>query len=157
MAVQDPPSVVPPRFASVAEALAFIAKRVDVRVVLPDGLPPGVALSHHRPIYPLISTTPRGWVLHLVYGVKKHVYIQYGLGIFDGCGDESARDVRVGTMPAALTESHSAGWSELIWPATTAHPEGRYGLAGSLSARRVLRMARSMPPVTASPEVSVGC
>ncbi|MEA2580091.1 MAG: hypothetical protein QOE83_983 [Actinomycetota bacterium] len=157
MAAQAPPSIRPPHFSSIAQALAYVAKRVDVKVVLPDGLPLSVALSRDTPVYPLLSTTPQGWVLHLTYGVKKHVYIQYGLGIFDGCGSESASDVRVGTMPGALTESHPAGWSELIWPATTTHPVGRYGLAGSFSARQVLRMARSMPVVPETHQVDQGC
>lgn len=157
---QTTPPPQSPRFTSIAGALAFIREHLgDVRVVLPDGLPEGVALAPKNPVYKLESTTRVGWVLHLVYGTKKHVYIQFESATFDGCGTEGARDVRVGDMPGALiaTQYRSGWWTELIWPATTALPFGRYGLAGSLPPGRMLRIARSMPPIRPLAEVSHIC
>ena len=160
MVDQTTPSPQAPRFTSIAGALAFIREHLgDVRVVLPDGLPGGVALAPKHPVYKLESTTRAGWILELVYGTKKHVNIQFGSATFDGCGTEGARAVRVGNMPGALiaTQHRSGWWTELIWPATTAHPFGRYGLTGSLSPGRMLRMARSVPPTRPLAEVSHNC
>jgi len=160
MVDQTTPSPQAPRFTSIAGALAFIREHLgDVRVVLPDGLPGGVALAPKHPVYKLESTTRAGWILQLVYGTKKHVNIQFGSATFDGCGTEGARAVRVGNMPGALiaTQHRSGWWTELIWPATTAHPFGRYGLTGSLSPGRMLRMARSVPPTRPLAEVSHNC
>jgi len=157
---QTTPSPQAPRFTSIAGALTFIGKHLgDVRVVLPDGLPGAVALAPKHPVYKLESTMRVGWMLQLVYGMKMHVDIQFGSATLDGCGTEGARDVRVGDMSGALiaTQYRSGWWTELIWPATTTHPFGRYGLAGSLPPERMLRMARSMPLVRPLAEVSHNC
>jgi hypothetical protein len=147
------------RVASIDEALAFIRKRVDERVVLPEGLPAGVALAPEHPVSALRSTTPTGWMLHLVYGTKKHVYIQYGSAVFDGCGPVGARRISVGSVPGLLVASkHPSGWwSELIWPAKPTDTTGRYGLTGSLSPRHTLRMARSMPGTKLKSEATSSC
>jgi hypothetical protein len=147
------------RVASIDDALAFIRKRVDERVVLPEGLPAGVALAPEHPVSALRSTTPTGWMLHLVYGTKKHVYIQYGSAVFDGCGPVGARRISVGSVPGLLVASkHPSGWwSELIWPAKPTDTTGRYGLTGSLSPRHTLRMARSMPGTKLKSEATSSC
>ena len=149
---------------SIPKALAFIRTQVDVPVALPDGLPRGVTIAPmNQPggvVYETPSTTPPGWMLHLVFGTEKHVYIQFGATTFDGCGPgPEVRQVRVGDAPALLYVSTGVNvvWSELIWPATRSAPVGRYGLSGSLSPGRILQLARTMPAVNPLANATASC
>jgi hypothetical protein len=61
-------------------------------------------------------------------------------------------------MPALVYAAHGIRpWTEVIWPATFPHPVGRYGLAGSFSAARILRMVATMPVVEANPHAVWSC
>jgi hypothetical protein len=64
--------------------------------------------------------------------------------------------VRIAGEPGRLRLSDGR-WSELIWPATLAHPAGVYGLAGSFSRSSILAMAESMPHLATHPLLDVGC
>ena len=83
-------------------------------------------------------------MLHLEFGSHEHLYLQYGVATFDGCGADTARQTTVLGQPAMYSSSGRPPWTELIWPATPKHPEGRYGVTGNLTLRRALAMAESM-------------
>ena len=111
-------------------------------------------------MYPLEATTRTGRMLNLVNHKKKFVVlIQYGVGTFDGCGPTSPRVAEVSGRPGLYETSHHkwGWWTELVWPARPGHPDGRYGLSGNLPPDRMLRMARSMPPIPPPGEVSHNC
>jgi hypothetical protein len=94
--------------------------------------------------------------LNLVLGKRRHLIIQYGVSVLDGCAPEASVPVRVAGQDARLRESPGP-WTELTWPATLEHPEGIFGLAGSFSKSQMLAMARSMGPAPASTVRDVGC
>jgi len=121
----------------------FVQSKIDVPVVLPSPLPPGAHLAR-RPVY--VSTFDAGVsaMLHLEFGSREHLYLQYGVATYDGCGADSAKTTTVLGRPAMYNSSRQALWTELIWPATPKHPEGRYGLTGNVTLRQARAMADSM-------------
>ncbi len=156
-ATSPSPSPSHAQFTSIRDALAFIRQKVDVPVLLPKGLPLGVALAPKHAVYS-VPNRPVGWMLHLMFGTKRHVFIQFESGTFDGCDTAGADVASVRGMPALVYTTTAPGlWTEVIWPATFPHPIGRYGLAGSFSAARILRMAATMPVVDANPHAVWSC
>ena len=149
-----------PRFHSIGAAVAFIKRRADVPVVLPAGMPRSIALSPKTAVYRLVAQVAPSRMLSLVFGKDKHLLIEYGSATFDGCGPgPDARNVHVAGVPAVI-EGHRYGsswWTQLIWPATLAHPLGRYGLSGSLPPGRMLRMAQSMQTSSARQDGIPNC
>src|SRR5205807_6460533 len=127
---------VPAHFTSIRAAVAFIQAHVHVPVKVPSPLPPKLRLATRHPVY---LGTGEGEIpkaqLDLARGARKHLIIEYGTAVFDGCGGDEARAVRVAGGPAMLNSSHepSGPWSEVIWPATPHHLLGRYGLTGNFS------------------------
>jgi len=132
------------RFASVAEAVAFVRSKVDVPVPLPAPLPPGTRLADRHPVTLARVAGRTNAQLRLRFGAHGILDLQYGLSLFDGCGADAARRATVGGRPALASTSSQATWTELIWPATPGHPEGVYGVAGTFSLREALALARSM-------------
>ena len=134
-----------PRFASIAEALAFIRARVHVPVVLPHGLPADVSLARHAAYMSVGAGGVRSGVLVLRFGEKGNLIFQFGDAGFDGCGGDGARPVRIG-MHIGMVNSFSGKtpWAEVIWPATPKTMHGRYGISGTLTRPQALHLARSM-------------
>lgn len=143
-------------FASVDDALSFLRRHMEMQIALPDWLPPGTHLGRGVSVYIDTEGGERSAQLNLIFGQQRHLIVQYGVSQLDGCAPEHSVAVRVSGQPARLRVS-PAPWSELIWPATLAHPEGVYGLTGSFRRRTILAMAETMPPVTARVHAEVGC
>lgn len=71
--------------------------------------------------------------------------IEYGMPSFDGCDSGGALSEEQVLDKPALMESAPDGRSHhLIWPAKPPDGDGRYGLAGSFSAARLIRWATQM-------------
>ena len=144
-------------FASVDEALEFIRRNLDTEVALPTWLPPGVELDRGASVYAGSLGGRRSAQLILPLAEGGVLGIQYGTSALDGCASEASVPVRVSGQPGRLRYRPEYPWSELIWPATLAHPSGVYGLYGPFSRREILAMARSMPPVTGRVVVQLNC
>lgn len=128
------------RFKSINQALAAIARRVDVPVALPTNFPDGTKLAADPSFY------GRTAQLTLVVPRKRILTIQYGKAGFDGCGPLHPREVKVADIPAVI-ESYKHGkrpYTTLVWPATLEELVGRYGLSGEFTASRMLAFAASM-------------
>jgi hypothetical protein len=150
--------VSPPRFATIEEALAHIAERVDVPVALPP-LPRSAKLQSDNPvlIYRLDGETTTA-ALYLRLGWKRPLILTYGLSTFDGCGGDGAREVDVNGQLGLLTKSQGHRWSSIIWPANPKTLEGRYGLFGAVGPKRALAWARAMDRAAYPPELNpIGC
>jgi hypothetical protein len=80
--------------------------------------------------------------IRFAFGEDGYLDLTYGRTMFDGCGADSAVPVRIGKQPGLVNDFFE--WAYVIWPATPAHPEGRYGVAASLDVDAVLALARSM-------------
>ena len=143
-------------FASVDEALSFLRRHMEVLIALPRWMPPGVRLHRGVSAYIGIQDGERQAQLDITFGHRRHLIVQYGVSLLDGCAPEHSVAVRVSGQPARLRVSPPL-WSELIWPATLAHPVGVYGLTGPFPRRTILAMAETMPAVTSRILAHVGC
>lgn len=130
------------------EALAAIQAHVDVPVVLPD-FPRPLHLDRADPVSmgsrTFAGRVYRGGTLQVHAGGPGHhrfISIQYGLAMFDGCGEDTAKAITIRGVPALLL--HYPGATDLIWPATPSQFWGQYGLSTSYRAERTVRMAASM-------------
>jgi hypothetical protein len=136
------------RTPSLKKALAKLRSRLDIPVFLPPKLPQGSHLVSRKGLRFFHSAGPLTGRLTFLFGSEKFVIIDYGFGVFDGCGSGSGKPVSVNGQPGLVSSSSTATWTQLIWPATENHPEGTYGLTGSFSPRRALAIAESMAPPT---------
>ena len=138
-----------PRFASIDEAVSFLDDRLDVPVVVPEGLPEGTEL----PDDPVTPRQPRRWAqLTLATGADEVVTIQYGRAGFDGC---ELPNLRRTELAPGIYASHTSGplrvggekgrHSTVVWP-TESRSETRatYAISGPYGRGQVLRWARSM-------------
>jgi hypothetical protein len=134
----------------VHEALAFIRKHGINDAVLPATLPKGIHLAPHDPIAVSKQGSTISATLDLQAGIMR-LYFQYGTAVFDGCGADSARAITIMGVPALIENAAGGGQvdTQLIWPATHAHPEGHFGVAGNISPRQAKSLARSMMRVSA--------
>jgi hypothetical protein len=131
---------------------------MDIPVVLPHPLPSGTHLDPQGHLF--VRTVPggrRAAQLQLVFGAGGHLIIQYGVAVFEGRGGDDAVPTKVGGMDALIYQSPDLLWTELIWPATPDHPEGKYGLSGTLPRSVILALARSMSQQPAKDAAEVGC
>jgi hypothetical protein len=143
--------------ASIAEAVAYLQTKVDVRVVLPRPLPPRTRLAKDPVAVSRFGKRVSGR-LTLQVGSHGILHLQYGLSLFDGCGADAARATTVRGRPALVYTAPHGPWTELIWPATHAHPEGQYGVAGTLTLRQAMAMAESMEAARSrAPRTTTGC
>jgi hypothetical protein len=117
---------------------------VSVPVLLPPNLPGGAHLASHDALYSARYGKKTAWFLQLEWPDKRHLFLQYGVALFDGCGGDTAKPVQIGNQPGMIYVSPGHRWSDLIWPATRKHLQGVYGLAGSFTREGILRLARSM-------------
>jgi hypothetical protein len=124
---------------SIEEALAFVAGRVSVPVVLPS-VPEASRLVGE----PLVSHGQGQIALRLPEG--EILVIGYGRVGFDGCGPLHPRPVDVNGHPGVLETHMSRGRpsSAVVWPATIDHLAGAYSVSGQFGARRILAFARAM-------------
>jgi hypothetical protein len=142
---------------SIDRALARIAPRAHVPLVLPSKLPASARLMPGTQ-----NGRPASSQLKLSLPGDDTLIIQYGRSGFDGCGPADPQVVHINGQPGILDNYHldrGSPYPTVIWPATPDHLVGRYGLTGSFSFRRLLGMARSMQAarVPASREASQGC
>jgi hypothetical protein len=144
-------------FASVDEAVEFLRRNLDVPVELPAWLPPGIDLDGGASVYAGSLGDVRSAQLTIAAGERGQLIVQFGASALDGCASEDSVPVRISGEPGRLRYLPEHPWSELIWPATLAHPSGVYGLYGPFSDREILEMARSMPPVTTRVVVELNC
>jgi hypothetical protein len=144
----DPTYDVPSTFPSIAAAVAFIQRHVDVPVVVPDPLPEGTRLVGRKPVFVSSFEGRVHAQLGLRFGESGQITLQYGVAGFDGCGGDSATPTRVGSQPAMINEadprSGAYPYATVIWPATPDHMEGRYGISATGTGPEVLAMAESM-------------
>lgn len=145
-------------FASIDRALAFLRKNLAIPVRLPDRLPPGIRIARSSPLYLVTRDGKRAAQLSLVFGAtgRRHLIMQFGVAVLDGCAPEEASPATVSGQDA-LVYATLGPWTDLIWPATHEHPAGTYGLSGSFPKDVMLAMAASMPLVTAHAPSDVGC
>jgi hypothetical protein len=130
------------------KALASIAKRVDVPVVLPTNLPAGASLSSD----PDIQNASGQIVLDI--GLPHFLLIDYGVSDLTTC--RGFRRVTVGDAPGLMSTSkvRPDGASEdlpyytVVWPATPELPEGLYAVSGTFTAAKILAFARAMKGTT---------
>jgi hypothetical protein len=138
------------RFASISDAVAYIATKVDVPVELPTGLPAATKLAPGRSVR--VYTRSRGHVdaqLVLRLPGGREIRIDYGVTGLDGCPGP-IRPIRIGSHPGLLVgEGGEHPWWWVIWPATVQHPIGRYSISGSISRKRILDLVASMRRVRA--------
>ena len=125
------------------DALAIMRRNLDIPVALPP-LPKGSRLPPRKGLTAHFSGAKKSYRLHLLVGRRRHLYIDYGVAVFDGCGGDQARPVNVGIERGLLLGSHRTPWSQLIWPANKRTLRGTYGLAGSFTGKELLKLARSM-------------
>ena len=143
--------------ASIAEAVAFLQKNVEVRVVLPRPLPPRTRLVKD-PVGLSRFGNRVNARLTLRFGTGGILHLQYGVALFDGCGADAAHATTIRGRRALVYTAPRGPWTEVIWPATPAHPEGRYGVAGTLTLPQAVAMAESMEAARARLQrVEVGC
>lgn len=136
-----------PRYIPVREAVARLARHVDVPVVLPrDHLsvrnyrgwladPNDIEWRRHRGV--TVGS------LHVMKG-KDHLWISYGYAIPDGCG---GRDTAIPTEvrgDPALLWAYDRDHSSIIWPVRRHGRIGRFELSGSFAGFQILRLAESM-------------
>lgn len=143
-------------FRSIGVALAFLKRNMIMPIGLPKGLPRDIRLAP-RPLYVQTIDGQRSAQLHLLFGKRGHLYVQWGVSELDGCAPEDSVTVMVAGQPGRLREAGDGRWTELIWPASLERPYGSLGLAGSFTKDQVLAMARSMNPVQAPIVTDVGC
>jgi hypothetical protein len=134
----------PKEHPAIERALESIRGKVDVPVVLPRYLPAGLQLHPTHPVY-RINTRHPGYILWLDIPNRGDFYFQFGASAFDGCGAEIARPIEIHGQPALIATFGHDEASEVIWPATSDHPTGRYGIMGPLPARQIIALAESMP------------
>lgn len=130
---------------SMQEALAKIQSHLGIPVVLPHNLSGKAHVDRPR----AVSGGGRWFTLHFHVGTgrdRQWVSVQYGRAMFDGCGEDTARQVTILGVPALLNSSRVQGAfsTDLIWPATHANFEGDYGLSTSYSPTETVRLAASM-------------
>ncbi|TMK86527.1 MAG: hypothetical protein E6G44_03060 [Actinobacteria bacterium] len=143
------------KFASIARAVSFLKRNLDVPVQLPADLPRGIRLDPHHGVYLVTEGGQRAAHLTLVFGKAGSLLIQYGVAQLDGCAPEDSIPVQISGQEGRLrTDGH---YLDLIWPATLEHPWGTFGLSGPFSKEKILAMARSMNPAPASTATDVGC
>jgi len=138
---------------SVRQAVAAVARRVDVPVALPE-LPQSARLLRD----PYVRG--KGGQIPLRLPGRRLLTIQYGRAGFDGCGPSDPWVVKVGRYKGLYDNTRHKGrtFSTVVWPATPRNPDGRYGLSGEFSRRRILAMARSMAHrVAEDPIPNDGC
>jgi hypothetical protein len=134
-------------YVSVSDALAVVREHVEVPVAIPSGLPAGVTALDpvvHRGTAQLTLAVP---------GEGFRLVILYGRAGFDGCGPLHPSKVTVNGGPAVLDELEVEGQeprATLVWPATTKHLVGRFGLYGRFSGNRLLEFASSMTSARAA-------
>ena len=117
---------------------------MDIPVVIPTELPAGAHLDPEDPVSVGRSGERRTAGLHLVFGIKKHLYIAYGVVGWDGCGPIDPKVVTIGNQRGLMKTYPPHIWSQVVWPATPSHVRGAYGIYGSVTGAHILRMARSM-------------
>ena len=133
-----------PRYKSIPHAVRVIQKRLDFPVLVPSGLD-GWRVGPR----PAISFYDGSAQLDLRKGRKQILIVQFGRVGFDGCGADAARPVTIRGKPGLVNGSFGppvgvGPWSEVIWPATPEHPEGRYGLSGTFTTKEIVKLARTM-------------
>jgi len=135
-------------FSTLMAASRFIKSRTGLRAPTPARTPNSTdaeasILSDHRA---QMTILPSG---------AQVITMQYGIAGFDGCETPNLRRISIASQPALLS-SHSLAesapdahgtYSAVIWPATPAKPVGSYGISGAYRPKRVIAMARSLPPV----------
>lgn len=148
-------------FAGIHEALAFIREQGIHDAVLPTTLPKG---THLAPRHPVALSKQQGSLLSATLELRTdgtRMHLQFGTAVFDGCGADSARAIKIMGVPALINKAAGGGQvdTQLIWPATHAHPEGHFGIAGNISPEEAESLARSMIRVSASRSQSrvIGC
>ncbi len=128
----------PPR-PSVDQALRQVRRVVDVRVVFPS------VLRRSVNVHKVYMDPGRGSAqLSLRSDGGDIIILTYGVAEFDGCGGDRAEEVTIGRADGLLLTSVGAKWIQVIWPATKDWMRGTYGVAGSLSQREALALARLM-------------
>lgn len=139
--------------ADIDRAVAEIARRVPVAVTVPADLPTGAKVLGRPSFYKGGAQLSLGWP-H-----KQVLTIQYGHAGFDGCGPLHPREVKVGGAPGVLeiVKRGERPYAAIVWPATVGRPHGRYSLAGTFNAERLLTLARSMPRGGGRPTTANGC
>jgi hypothetical protein len=145
-------------FGSIDRALAFVRRNLAIPVRLPNGLPAGIRIDRSGPLYVDTRDGQRAAQLGLVFGSagQRHLIVQFGVAVLDGCAPEEASATTVSGQDA-LVYASPGPWTDLIWPATHEHPTGTYGLSGSFSSEVMLTMAASMPAVRGPAMLDVGC
>jgi hypothetical protein len=145
------------RFPSVDAALRFLDRNLDVPIRLPSRLPEGGYQLDDNVVFLFTGDGQRGAQFNLIFDDGKRLTLQYGVSRLDGCAPEHSAPVFIAGQPGRLRSIEDGSWSELIWPATLAHPTGVYGLAGPFSPEEMLALARSMPRLRSRPRLDVGC
>lgn len=138
-----------PRFISISEAVARLQRHVDVPVVLPRSRAAGLP-------------NLKGWLADPKYlewkvvdgarvgGMKirkdrQILILDYGLAVFDGCGDRSmAIETNVLGQPALINIANGHEWTSIIWPVTDEGSSGRYGISGTFYPEAMMLLAESM-------------
>jgi hypothetical protein len=144
-------------FSDVPSAVRFLDRYMDVPIQVPRQLLAGDITDVI--VYMATIRGERSAQLQVFVDIGRPLMLQFGLARLDGCAPENSVSVRIGGEPGRLrvSEQTAGTWSELIWPATLGHPLGTYGLAGWLSKREVLAMARSMEPGPIPPGIDLAC
>lgn len=137
-------------------ALAFLRRRMNIPIRLPSPTPSGLDIDGAVLVYAYTIGGERAAQLSLTFGRRRHLIIQYGVSMLDGCAPEVSIPAQVAGQPGRLRMSDGP-WAELIWPATLAHSAGVYGLAGYFSKRAILAMAESMSPAPMHASFDAGC
>jgi hypothetical protein len=132
------------------EAAAKMQTKVDVPILLPTRLPKGSHLAPGKSVSFYRFGGHWDARLNLVFDSDKSLSIDYGVGLFDGCGADSAKRVSVRGQPGLILSDRSHTTTQLIWPATRKHPQGLYGLNASVTPSQALAIAESMRAVTNS-------
>jgi hypothetical protein len=139
-------------------AVSRLERRLGLPILLPTKLPQGSLLDSRKGVSFFRYGNHWSGRLSFVFGSRKHVLIDYGVALFDGCGGDTAEPISVNGKPGLILPSRSATWTQLIWPATVKHPRGLYGVTGSLTRAQAIAIAESMSAVTnPTTTAPVGC
>ena len=118
-----------------------------------------IRLDADHALYLRTEGGARAAQLSLVFGsdARGHLFVEFGVAVFDGCAPEEAVPTTV-LGQDALEVVAPGPWTELIWPAVPERPWGTYGLSGSFSEVRMHAMAATMERgIEASAGADIGC
>jgi hypothetical protein len=144
-----------PSMTSASDGAAFLAEVLGVPIPVPAELMS--APLHQTYGIGIADRTGRIEGNIVLEVAEERVYLQYGVATFDGCGGDAAHPTNVLDRPALC--SRHPGQTTLIWPATSGHPDGRFGITAAQNLKPVIRWAEEMESSTqvARTEMLSGC